>query len=105
MRLVYSTFPSLEDARRVAEDLLERRLIGCYNAFQIKSGYWWEGKINRDEEWACIFKTTDEKVKEVMKEVKKLHPYTTPAVFSIVVEDVDEDYENWLKEETRGDDA
>ncbi len=102
MKIVYSTFPKKEDALKMGEELLKRKLIGCFNAFSISSGYWWQGKIERDEEWACIFKTTNEMWKEVVKVIKKLHPYTTPAIFVFNVEYVDEDYEKWLKENVGG---
>ncbi len=102
MRIVYSTFPKKEEAVRVGKELLKERLIACYNAFQISSGYWWEGKIVEDEEWAVFFKTREELVEKVMEKIKELHPYSVPAIFVIPVEKIHEPYDRWLVEETGG---
>ena len=101
MILVYSTFPDEESAVKVGNALLEERLIACFNAFEIKSGYWWEGKITHDDEWAVIFKTKESLIDEVFEKIKDLHPYTTPAIFAIPVLKVDEDYKEWLEKETK----
>ena len=105
MRIVYSTFPKKEDAISVGKKLLQERLIGCYNAFQITSGYWWEGKIVEDDEWGVFFKTREELVEKVMERIKELHPYTTPAILVFPIEKVDGKYEKWLSSGTGGDGA
>jgi len=100
MKLVYSTFPSLEDAKKIGTRLLEERLCGCYNCWPIESGYWWKDEIVHDEEAACIFKTTEEKRESLMRRLGELHPYSEPAIFSLPVETVTSSYETWLKEVT-----
>jgi len=47
-----------------------------------------------------LIKTRKENFKRVQEEIKKVHSYETPAIFSIAVQDVDESYKNWLKKET-----
>ncbi|HAA82391.1 MAG TPA: divalent-cation tolerance protein CutA [Thermotoga naphthophila] len=98
MILVYSTFPNEEKALEIGRKLLEKRLIACFNAFEIRSGYWWKGEIVQDKEWAAIFKTTEEKEKELYEELRGLHPYETPAIFTLKVENVLTEYMNWLRE-------
>ncbi|AEH51329.1 divalent-cation tolerance protein CutA [Pseudothermotoga thermarum] len=100
MILIYSTFPSEEKALEVCKKLLEEKLIACYNAFPIKSGYWWNGEITYDAETAVILKTSKVKKELVFKRLKELHPYTTPAIFSIEVEEVDQKYLSWLVQVT-----
>ncbi|HCZ06337.1 MAG: periplasmic divalent cation tolerance protein [Thermotogota bacterium] len=100
MKLVYSTFPSMEEAKNVGLKLVEERLCGCYNCWHIESAYWWEGKIVTDEEVACVFKTPDEKQEQLIKKLAEFHPYSEPAIFSIPVEKVSPGYEKWLKDVT-----
>jgi periplasmic divalent cation tolerance protein len=102
VRIVYSTFPDKGSAMSVGKKLLEKRLIACFNAFQITSGYWWEGKIVEDNEWGVFFKTRNDLVEKVVDEIKKLHPYSVPAIFTFPIEFVHKDYEKWLTEETGG---
>lgn len=96
MVLIYSTFPTKEDCLKVCKQLLEERKIACFNVFQVQSGYWWQGKIVEDQEWAAILKTDKFKEDEVFRTLKKLHPYTTPAIISIEAKNVDRDYLSWL---------
>lgn len=96
MVLIYTTFPTKEDCLKVCKQLLEERKIACFNVFQIQSGYWWQGKIVEDQEWAAILKTDKFKEDEVFQTLKKLHPYTTPAIISIETKNVDRDYLGWL---------
>ncbi|PLV59807.1 divalent-cation tolerance protein CutA [Thermotoga sp. KOL6] len=99
MIIVYSTFPNEESAIEVGKKLLERRLIACFNVFELRSGYRWEGKIVEDREWAIIFKTTEEKESTLYEEIKKLHPYEVPAIFTLRIENVLPEYLIWLKKE------
>uniref|UniRef100_UPI0031384A2C T33-18.2 : A n=1 Tax=synthetic construct TaxID=32630 RepID=UPI0031384A2C len=96
--LVYSTFPNLLEAKLIGLKLLKKRLIACFNAFEITSAYWEKGRIRTRREWAAIFKTTEEKEKELYEELRKLHPYETPAIFTLKVENVLTEYMNWLRE-------
>lgn len=96
MVLIYTTFPTKDDCLRVCKQLLEERKIACFNAFQIQSGYWWQDKIVEDQEWAAILKTDKFKEDEVFEALKKLHPYTTPAIISIEAKKVDKQYLSWL---------
>ncbi len=100
MMLIYSTFPTEEKALEICKKLLEEKLIACYNAFPVKSGYWWSGEVIYDTETAVILKTSKTKKEQVFRKLKELHPYSTPAIFSIEVEEVDQSYLSWLTQVT-----
>jgi periplasmic divalent cation tolerance protein len=42
--MFYVTHADEAAARRLADQLLERRLIACANIHPVSSAYWWEGK-------------------------------------------------------------
>jgi periplasmic divalent cation tolerance protein len=49
--LACSTFPDLETARRIADQLVAENLVACVNLIPaIESIYRWEGKIERAAE-------------------------------------------------------
>jgi periplasmic divalent cation tolerance protein len=53
--VVYVTTPSVEVAESVAKKLLERRQIACANIIpKVTSMYWWDGKINKDDEQLMV---------------------------------------------------
>ncbi len=101
MILVYITCKDKEEAEKISKHLLEKRLVACSNMFPIDSFYWWEGKINEDNEVVLIAKTLEEKFEEVKKEVKKIHSYEVPCILKIKAEG-NEEYLKWVENEVRG---
>lgn len=101
--LVYITTSDIEEARRIAKTLVEKRLVACANIVpEIESLYWWEGKINCEEEALIFAKTVREKVKNVIEEVKKLHSYEIPAIVSFDVLEGNKNFLDWISEEVEG---
>lgn len=97
---IYITNPSLEEAKKIAKHLLEKKLVACTNIFPINSLYWWEGKIADENEFVTIAKTTEENFEKVKTEVEKIHPYTIPCITKIPVSS-NEKFFNWLKSEIK----
>lgn len=85
----------MEEAKKAASYLLEKKLIACANYFPIKSSSCWTGKIAECDEVVSIVKTKKENWEELKKEVKKLHSYEVPCIIKIDVE-ANEEYENWI---------
>ena len=96
--LVYSTFPSAEDAKRIGRALVESGLAACVNIFpQMTSLYVWDGKLQEDAESAMIIKTTRGRSAEVLTEIKRLHPYSIPPRLALAVAGGGEDFLNWIE--------
>jgi periplasmic divalent cation tolerance protein len=56
--LIYATFPTLEEAKRVGSTLVSQRLAACVNVFPgMISIYQWKGAQAEDNEVAMIIKT------------------------------------------------
>ncbi len=80
--LIYSTFPSADEAERVGGALVDRGLAACVNIFPgMTAIYVWEGKRQRETETAMLIKTRDDAGRRaVVVEARKLHPYSNPAL-------------------------
>lgn len=98
--MVYITAKDMDEASKIANYLLDKRLIACANLFPIRSIYSWKGKIENDDEVAMIIKTTHQNVDRIMKEVKKIHSYDVPCIVSYTVNKGDKDYLDWIRNET-----
>lgn len=98
--IIYVTHKNPEEAKKVGDYLLKKRLIACVNYFPIQSAYWWKGKIENSKEIVSLLKTKKENWLKVKKEVQKIHPYETPCIMKLEVE-ANEDYAKWIKEETK----
>jgi periplasmic divalent cation tolerance protein len=99
---VYTTYPSLVEAEKAGRAIVEQRLAACVNILPgMVSHYWWEGKIERGEEVVMIIKTRASLADRVRDAVKAAHPYTTPAILVIPLENVEESYLGWIMAETQ----
>lgn len=99
--LVYTTYPSIVEAEQAGRTLVERRLCACVNILPgMISHYRWQGAIERGEEVVMIIKTRASLAESVRAAVKELHSYSTPAIFVIAIESIDESYLDWLIAET-----
>jgi periplasmic divalent cation tolerance protein len=99
--LVYSTFPSADEAERVGGTLVDRGLAACVNIFPgMTAIYVWEGKRQKEGETAMLIKTRAALASEVIAEARKLHPYTNPALLVLPVVGGSEDFMGWIAEQT-----
>lgn len=100
MRIVFCTTPK-EIAENIAEQILNDKLAACVNIIDtVKSKYWWEDKIQTDEESLLIIKTTKELIEPLTEKIKSIHPYDVPEVISIKIKEGNEDYLNWIYNST-----
>jgi periplasmic divalent cation tolerance protein len=99
--LIYTTFPTAEDAKRVGAVLVEARLAACVNIFPgMVSIFEWKGKREEANEAAMIIKTRSALVGGVVAEVKRLHPYEVPALLVLPTEGGNIDYCRWIVVQT-----
>jgi len=100
MCIAYIIAGNEEEAEKISDHLLEKRLVACVNSFPVKSKYWWQGKLESDTEVAMIAKTRDELVDELIREVRAVHSYDVPAIDIIPLKPGYRELEDWLVSET-----
>lgn len=100
IRLVYTTFPSLDVAQKICGTLVEERLIACANILSsMTSIYRWEGKIQTENEVSAILKTTEDRIEGVCGRVEKLHPYECPCFVTLPTDFVSSQFAKWISSE------
>lgn len=98
--LVYVTCSNGDEARTIAKDLIQSRLVACVNILpEIQSLYWWNDAVQEDRETAFFAKTTEENVDGVVKRVKEIHSYDCPAIITFPIEKGNPDFLKWIAEE------
>lgn len=95
LAIAYVTFADETSAHAIGQQLLEQRLIACYNLFPIRSAFWWQGKIENDHEVAALLKTTPTRWSELLTSLRALHPYETPCILRFSVE-ANAEYAAWI---------
>ncbi len=102
LRMVYMTAGGLEEAKRIARELVESRLAACVNIIDgMNSFYWWEGKIQDDRETVLIAKTRATLVPSLIEKVRTLHSYTVPCIVTLPILEGHAPFLKWVDEETR----
>lgn len=100
MRVVFCTTPK-EKAEEIADKILESKLVACINIIdKVKSKYWWEGKIQTDEESLLVIKTKAELIEQLIPKIKEIHPYEVPEIISFEIKEGSEDYLAWINQVT-----
>ncbi len=100
--IVYLTCANLEEAQKIGQHLVEKRLVACVNIIpKIFSYYWWEGQLVSDEEVSLIAKTQAFLKERIIEEVKKVHSYEVPAILFLPIADGNPDFLSWIKKEAK----
>ncbi|HPU44273.1 MAG TPA: divalent-cation tolerance protein CutA [Dictyoglomaceae bacterium] len=99
MFLVISTLGKLNDAEKIANILLEEKLIACANIIpDVKSFFYWNQEKQETGEVILLLKTDKEKFSSLVKRLKELHPYELPEIIGIPVNYGLPEYLTWIKE-------
>lgn len=100
--LIYSTFPSAEEAERIGGVLVDQGLAACVNILPgMTAIYVWEGQRHRDSEAAMIIKTRASLAEAAIAEGRKLHAYSNPAFVVLPIEGGSADFLRWIETQTR----
>jgi periplasmic divalent cation tolerance protein len=98
---VTTTTTTRDDATRLARLAVERRLAACAQVSgPITSVYRWEGRVETNDEWICVFKTSAGALATLEDGIREAHGYTTPEIVAIPIEGGDADYLAWIDAQT-----
>jgi periplasmic divalent cation tolerance protein len=98
---VETKIDSQDGAHKIAQALVEGRLAAAAQVSgPIASAYWWQGRIEHAEEWACTAKTRQDLYGPLEQAIRELHPYETPAIMAIPIVAGSPSYLQWLAAET-----
>ena len=97
--IVLTTESSFSNANSLIKTILNRRLAACASLREVESSYWWEGKIEKNQEIQILIKTTEKRLKDLLKGISELHSYETPELVYWKIS-ANREYENWVEEST-----
>lgn len=99
---IWVNCPDRETAEKIADTCVAERLATCANIFAaVESRYRWQGEVETAEEVPLLLKTRAEHFDAVCETVHPLHPYDTPSIVATAISDIDQQYADWLRKETR----
>ena len=95
--VVFVTAKDLEEANKIAEGLVARKLVACANIIEgIRSVFWWEGKIDSAKEVLLILKSQEKLFAKIINTVKSLHSYKVPEIIALPIVAGNQDYLKWI---------
>ena len=99
--VVFMTVSSHEEAENIAGNLVSHKLAACVNILpNIKSFYWWDDKVCKDDELLLVAKIKTSLFKDLEKAVKKLHSYDVPEIILLPIENGSNTYLQWIEKVT-----
>lgn len=97
---VVTTTATREDALRIANLLVEKKLAACVQVSgPLTSVYRWKRKIETAEEWRATVKTRAALFARVSDVIRAAHPYEMPEILAVSVDARDDKYIAWMDEE------
>lgn len=97
--VLFSTCPTIECARHIAETLIINKLAAGVNLVpHMQSIYWWQGEVKNHEEVWLIVKTQSCHFTEIQELFAKLHPYQVPELIMLPITQGLPSYLAWLEE-------
>jgi periplasmic divalent cation tolerance protein len=100
--LVLVTAPNPRVARQLAKAALQAHLIACANLIpDIRSLYWWQGRIESGKEVFLLLKTTRRHLRALEKLIVANHPYATPEFLVLPLSAGSTRYLKWLANSLR----
>jgi periplasmic divalent cation tolerance protein len=97
-RIVFVTCGSVGEAKRIGKAVVEKKLAACANiVVGVESIYRWKGKVERAREVLVVIKTTAARLRELEREVKRLHSYEVPEFIVLPIVAGSQEYLEWIE--------
>ena len=98
---VQTTTDSRAEAMELGGAAVEARLAACAQvAGPVASTYWWEGGIERAEEWLVLLKLPAARLGELTAFLTERHSYDEPEIVALPIVAGSPSFLSWLSEET-----
>jgi periplasmic divalent cation tolerance protein len=95
--IVFVTTASKQEAEKIAQHLLNDKLIACANIVgPVTSLYRWMEKVDRAEEFLVLMKSRRGLFERLTEAVKTMHSYEVPEILALPMVEGSKDYFDWL---------
>ena len=98
MLVVFTTTADFVEGEKLAGSLVDAKLAACVQILpKMTSVYCWDGKIQKEDEYLLLIKTSHEKYDDVEAVINENHSYDVPEIVAIESADVSDKYRTWLE--------
>ncbi|MCG2864377.1 MAG: divalent-cation tolerance protein CutA [Vulcanisaeta sp.] len=97
--VIFVTVPNKDVGVELARHLVSNRLVACVNVVDgLKSIYYWEGRVEEDNEALLIIKSRKDRLDDIINAVRGKHPYKVPEIIALPIIGGLKDYLAWIDE-------
>ncbi len=102
-RIVLVTCGSIQEARKIANKVVGKRLAACVNIVlgPVQSIYRWKGKVASAREVLMVIKTSVRRLEDLEQEVLRLHSYDVPEFIALPISAGSREYLAWIDESVK----
>lgn len=90
-----------KEATKIADALLDKRLIACAKQIPLTADYLWRNKIKHSDEILLVMESREDLFDEIEREVVKLHSYDTFVLEATPISKISKKAEKWLNSELK----
>jgi periplasmic divalent cation tolerance protein len=98
--VVATTTASQQEARKIAEKLLTKKLAACVQILDIESFYTWQDTLQQEPECLLLIKTRTNLYPNIEKVICAIHSYEVPEIIQLPITQGLESYLGWITANT-----
>ena len=91
---------SLEEARKIGNILLDKKLVACVQIFPIESHYFWKKERCETNEFMVTMKTKRKLFNRVEKVIKENHSYEVAEIIAVPIAKGSREFFKWIEDST-----
>lgn len=95
------TCGSWQEAQRIADSLLEQKLVACVEFLDVQSKFRWQGAVEESKEVKLVMQSAAHLFEVVEAEVAKLHSYDTFVLQQLPMTALSQKATTWLESELK----
>ena len=99
--VILTTTGSADEAQRLAEVLVSRKLAACVQTVPIASTYRWKEELQHDQEFLLLIKTASTLYARVEAAILEVHSYEVPEIVQLPIARGLPAYLTWISDSTR----
>ena len=96
LALIQTTCHDENEAKKIANVLIEELLAACIQITPIESFYKWQGEFCNDKEILLNIKTKKKNFKKIESKIKELHSYDVPEIICIEIKKSYKEYKEFI---------
>jgi periplasmic divalent cation tolerance protein len=100
--VVLTTLPVTAEPADFGRALVHEHLAACVTIVgEVLAVYRWQGEVCEDREWQLLVKTSRDRLEELERRVRQLHPFEVPEFIVLTVAHGSAPYLSWVRDSTR----